>query len=165
MTRFTITAPVRGFSGARAGVMFGGGRAEVDDGNPTHAKALRYFERKGYGIEEIAEVSAPVPARDPAEVRPPADDGAEDDGEPADDSTAEGDTPAERPRPRGNASQADWAVYVGVKYGSEVTPEQVAEMTRAELQKFDRDREGAGAEADDAEDSAAEDADDAAAEE
>ncbi len=44
----TVTAPVSGFSGTRAGVTFRDGRGEVDADN---AAALAFFARHGYSIE------------------------------------------------------------------------------------------------------------------
>jgi hypothetical protein len=49
MTTRTISTPDPGFTGARAGVVFRDGRAEVDADN---AEALAYFARHGYAVDE-----------------------------------------------------------------------------------------------------------------
>lgn len=76
----TVTAPVPGFTGTRAGVSFRDGRGEVD---PDNAAALAYFARRGYSIEPHA-TSTKKEARGRAAV--PADDVAST-------STTEGEPP------------------------------------------------------------------------
>lgn len=49
--KFTVTAPVTTFSGALAGLMFHDGTATAD--SDTHARALAYCRRNGYGVEPV----------------------------------------------------------------------------------------------------------------
>ncbi|GAB3224136.1 hypothetical protein GCM10027447_12450 [Glycomyces halotolerans] len=120
MTKYTVTTPVKGFSGARAGVMFHRGVGEVDDSDQSGAKSLAYFKRKGYGIEPVGEADSGDFHRGPVDEQ-----GGED-----------------LPRPTQSSSKADWAVWVGTVYADEVDPEQAADMTKAQLMAYVREREG-----------------------
>ena len=63
--RFAVRAPVDGFTGTVAGVLFTGGAAETSD--PV---AVAYFRRRGY---RVSRVSAPEPTPAPAARPKPYD--------------------------------------------------------------------------------------------
>jgi hypothetical protein len=68
--QYNITAPVPGFTGKVAGVDFAKGSATIDTSVDGERRALEYFRRKAYRVEEvIAEEPAPEPAVD---EKPPA---------------------------------------------------------------------------------------------
>jgi hypothetical protein len=96
-----ITAPVKGFQGEVAGVVFSKGVGEVDSGN---AAALAYFRRKGYGIDGDSVAPTPTPQVDAATA--PI-------GEPA-------PTPAEPGAPV--PDDAFQQVREGVPVGSDIVP-------------------------------------------
>lgn len=50
MSRFEITAPVPGFRGDSAGVMFDNGKAVITSDTAQGLSALAYFRSQGYGI-------------------------------------------------------------------------------------------------------------------
>lgn len=81
-SRYTILAPARGYTGEVAGVAFVKGRAE--NAAPSR-RALAYFRRHNYTVEEVT--SAPDPA-------PPVD------------------KPALPAVPNRGSSKADWVTYV-----------------------------------------------------
>ena len=53
--KYEVKTPVPGYVGMRAGMQFASGATIVDDSEPRQAKALRWFERKGYTITKLAE--------------------------------------------------------------------------------------------------------------
>lgn len=63
--RYTITAPLKGFTGQSVGVAFQGGTAQVSDDNDGGRSALAYFHRAGYRVEEVTD-EAPKPAKNDA---------------------------------------------------------------------------------------------------
>ncbi|GLH97351.1 hypothetical protein [Phytohabitans aurantiacus] len=88
--RYKITAPVAGYTGLVAGVAFADGSATIDTAEEKHRRALAYFERKRYGIEQLG-------IEEPDIEEPDADPPAE-------------EKPTEVPT-RGS-SKADWVTYV-----------------------------------------------------
>ena len=61
--RYIVTTPERRFSGEVAGVAFANGRADVD--GVTHARAIRYFLRRGYSVEAAQPEAPAEPAAAP----------------------------------------------------------------------------------------------------
>lgn len=79
MNQFTVTAPVAGFSGESAGVVFKDGAGQVDDSSKEGRAAIEYFRRRGYSLtadgadeeddeqEQAPEVVTPDEPFDPSE--------------------------------------------------------------------------------------------------
>lgn len=55
MARIEIIAPVRGFRGDFAGLIFRDGVAEADDGDPSVHSAIDYCRRRGYTITSVGQ--------------------------------------------------------------------------------------------------------------
>lgn len=121
--QFTVTAPVAGYTGRRAGVHFVGGSVTLDDENPAHARALQHFMRREYEVTPV-DLGELIDAE--------IEGGALQVVTVTDEST-------EVKRPADSAKVADWLAYaqsLGFK------PEEEDEKaTKAELQKFVRETE------------------------
>ncbi|WP_036374354.1 hypothetical protein [Micromonospora sp. ATCC 39149] len=77
MALFKLTTPTPGFTGKVAGVAFADGTATVD--SETHGRALAYFRRRGYRVEEASEpVVTPAEQTEPVITEPPARGAAKD---------------------------------------------------------------------------------------
>jgi hypothetical protein len=108
--RYMITAPVPGFTGKVAGVDFAKGVATIDTAVDGERRALEYFRRKAYRVEEVkAEEPAPEPA---ADEKPPA-----------------------TGVPTRGSSKADWLTYVTSEAAGDkrLTPEEAEAKTRDQL--------------------------------
>lgn len=105
MASILVHAPVKGYSGLSAGVLFVDGVGEVD---PSNTSALRYFHRKGYRIEQPSQPVSVAPHVDRVErsLEPPVE------------------------RPKRSASQAAWAAYAIARGGD---PAEVQAATRRRL--------------------------------
>lgn len=157
MTQYKITAPVALFSGEVAGVVFSQGqalltvdpdaeRAEGSTALPKANRALAYFERKGYTVEEVEK---PEDAKLDSETASPgtsAFSGVDPAGVPGSGVTAASATPtpvssedlaarsadASTPElPAKNASTADWVKYA-TEHGG-MTAKAANAMTRDQL--------------------------------
>jgi hypothetical protein len=106
-----ITTPTPGYTGKVAGIAFADGTATIDDSNDAHRRALAYFRRKGYRVEEVkAEEPAPEPA---ADEKPPSAAGV----------------------PTRGSSKADWLTYVTSEAAGEkrLSVEEAEAKTRDQL--------------------------------
>ena len=68
MPRYRITAPVPGYTGNAAGVIFAAGVAEVevpDDPADPYARAVAYMRHAGYRVEELLPDPPAPPAAKP----------------------------------------------------------------------------------------------------
>ncbi|MEU6535515.1 hypothetical protein [Streptomyces sp. NPDC047000] len=74
MNAFSVTAPVAGFSGESASVVFKDGAGRVDDSTKEGRAAIEYFRRRGYalvpeddGPQESEDSTTPSAPFDPSE--------------------------------------------------------------------------------------------------
>jgi hypothetical protein len=51
--RFTVTAPLKGFTGKVLGIEFKGGTADLDTSNDHGRAAYAYFDRHGYRLDRV----------------------------------------------------------------------------------------------------------------
>jgi hypothetical protein len=126
--QFTVTAPVAGFTGRRAGVHFVGGSVTLDDDNPAEARALAHFMRREYEVTpvdlgELIDAEIEDGALQVVTVT---------------DSTPE-TVDGVLKRPADSAKVADWLAYAqSLGFAPE---EEEEKATKAELQKFVREFE------------------------
>jgi hypothetical protein len=124
--RYKITAPVPGFTGKVAGIDFAKGVATIDTAVDGERRALEYFRRKAYVVEEVAtEEAAAAPAENLA--------------------GKERSVPnSEQPeKPKRSASTEVWRVYAVDPNGGGMSAEEAEALSRDELaEKFLGPKEG-----------------------
>ena len=74
MNQFTVTAPVAGFSGESAGVVFKDGVGQVNDASKEGRAAIEYFRRRGYTLTAESADEAETEAETEEQQTPDEDD-------------------------------------------------------------------------------------------
>ena len=113
--RYKITTPEADTDGRHAGVLFNQGVAFIDTEHkdPVERRALQYFKKAGYIVEEVDENGEPIiPDADPADL-------ATDD-----------EPPPRPPLPADTANKPEWLDAAEVRG---YTREQADAMTKPEL--------------------------------
>lgn len=108
MTRYDVTAPVKGYNGDVGGVRFYKGGAVVD--SDTHGAAVAYMRRRGYTLTLITETDA---APEQAEA------------------SSDGDAPT---KPKAADNKDTWVAYIVAT--TDLTEAEAADLTKTELQEL-----------------------------